>query len=89
MKVEGEAPEPDTVAVPCDAAVRTDQVNELDAVSLSEADTVGGSQEPELSSVIVSVKGPFPCAITGGSLELTVMVTVLALAASKLPSLAL
>ena len=73
MKVEGEAPVPETVAVPLLAAVDTLQVSEPAAVSPSVASNVGAAHAVgEPSSDIVLVKGPAPCVMEGAALAVGV-----------------
>ena len=82
MKVEGDAPDPETVAIPEVAADKTLQVNEADAVSTSVAFKSGAVHAVGFpSSDIETDKGPVPCVITGASfmavrLTLTVMLSV-------------
>ena len=69
MKVEGDAPDPETVAIPEVAADKTLQVKEADAVSTSVAFNSGAAHVVGFpSSDIETDKGPVPCVITGGSL---------------------
>ena len=74
MKVEGEEPEPDTVAAPWEAAEETLQTSEKLDVSLSVADKVGATHPfGAPSSDMMEVSGPAPCVMTGG---VTACVTV-------------
>ncbi len=68
MKVVGDAPVPDTVAVPCEAALDTLHVS-VSPGSASVAPKVGalhGVGAP--SSDMVTESGPAPCVITGALL---------------------
>ncbi len=67
MKVEGEAPVPDTVAVPWLAADETDHVS-VSPASTSVAPKAGALHAVGLpSSDMVTLKGPAPCVMTGAS----------------------
>ena len=61
----GDDPFPSTMAVPCEGAVTSDHTREDALVSPSVAFNSLAVQVAEVSSLMVFVRGPVPCVITG------------------------